>query len=94
MDFRHRFLKSQYQIQARLVGSQVNGSAAAIDLDPAERGALLPAARRRLGYDPTRTSLTGDSEQVTFGKFGGNLFRFETSYQRIPPASRSTISAS
>jgi len=38
-----------------------------------------------LGYDSTRTSLNGDFEQVSFAKVSGNLFRFETSYQRTSP---------
>src|SRR2546429_4574356 len=35
-----------------------------------------------VSYDPTRTSLWGDAEEVKFGKVGGGITRFETSNQR------------
>jgi hypothetical protein len=38
-----------------------------------------------LRLDTTRTSLTGDAEQIAFGKYGGGVTRFETSYQRQSP---------
>jgi hypothetical protein len=38
-----------------------------------------------LPYDPARTRLSGDFQEIKFGKVGGNLIRFETSYQRRSP---------
>src|SRR2546429_7256238 len=35
-----------------------------------------------VSYDPTRTSLWGDAEEIKFRKVGGGITRFETSYQR------------
>ena len=85
LDFRHRFHDKNFQVTARLVGSKVAGSAEAMDLtqQSSVHGFQRPDAD--LGYDPTRTSLTGDFEQVTFGKVGGGRIRFETSYQRTSP---------
>ena len=85
LDLRHRFLNKQYQIQARLVGSRVDGSAAAMDLTQQNAVHAYQRPDADLDYDPTRTSLTGDFEQVSFGKVSGNLLRFETSYQRTSP---------
>ncbi len=38
-----------------------------------------------IAYDPTRTSLTGDAERISFSKFGGDVTRFQTVYQRFSP---------
>src|SRR5438034_346529 len=35
-----------------------------------------------VSYDPTRTSLAGDAEELKFGKVGGGITRFETAYER------------
>jgi hypothetical protein len=85
LDFRHRFLNRNFQVTARLVGSRVNGSAEAMDLTQQNAVHAYQRPDADLDYDPTRTSLTGDFEQVTFGKVGGGNFRFETSYQRTSP---------
>ena len=85
LDFRHRFANRNFQVTARLVGSQVNGSAEAMDLTQQSAVHNYQRPDADLDYDPTRTSLTGDFEQVTFGKVGGGRIRFETSYQRTSP---------
>jgi len=85
LDFRHRFLGKQYQIQARLVGSRVNGTAEAMDLTQQNAVHAYQRPDADLDYDPTRTSLTGDFEQLSFAKVSGNRLRFETSYQRTSP---------
>ena len=38
-----------------------------------------------VAYDPTRTSLRGDAERVSFSKFGGGVTRFQTCLQRFSP---------
>jgi hypothetical protein len=83
MDFRHRFLNSRFELSANVVGSRVSGSPAAIATT--QRGTVHYFQRpdAGLGYDPTRTSLGGNSEQLTFGKVGGGKLRFETSYRRV-----------
>lgn len=85
MDFRHRFLKSRFEIRAKVVGSRVTGSADAIAATQRSSVHYFQRPDADLGYDPTTTSLGGDSEQLTFGKVGGGKLRFETSYQRVSP---------
>jgi len=83
LTFRHRFLDKRYQVTATVTASQVNGSAAAIDA--AQRSSVHYYQRPDAGlpYDSTRTSLFGHTEQLKFGKVGGGMVVFETSYQRI-----------
>ncbi len=83
VDLRHRFLKSRFELSASVIGSRVSGSEAAIAAT--QRGSVHYFQRPDggLGYNPFRTSLGGNSEQLTFGKVGGGKLRFETSYRRI-----------
>lgn len=85
VDFRHRFLTSRFEVRAKVVGSRVTGSADAIAATQRSSVHYFQRPDARLGYDPTTTSLGGDSEQITFGKVGGGKLRFETSYQRVSP---------
>ena len=85
VDFRHRFSHGRYQFNASLVGSRVTGNTAAIDATQRSSVHFYQRPDGELPYDPTRTSLSGNVEQVRFGKFGGGLIRFETSYQRVSP---------
>lgn len=85
MDFRHRFLNRQYEFSARALVSRVSGSAEAIDLTQRSTVHGYHRPDGGLPYDPTRTALGGDFEQLKFGKFGGGRFRFETSWQRMSP---------
>jgi hypothetical protein len=85
VDLRHRFLDKRFQVTAKVVGSRVSGSAEAIAATQRNNVHLYQRPDGPLEYDPTRTTLTGDFEQVTFGKVGGGTFRFETSYQRVSP---------
>jgi len=82
LDVRHRFAKSRYQIAGSLDFSRVAGSPDAIartQLDPVHYYQRPDAG---LGFDPARTSLSGSAQEVFFGKVGGGITRFETSYQR------------
>lgn len=83
LDFRHRFHKGEYQLNASVVGSHVSGNPAAIDATQRSSVHFFQRLDAELDYDPTRTSLGGDAEQIRFAKFGGGKLRFETSYQRI-----------
>ena len=85
MDFRHRFSHGRYQLNASIVGSRVTGDTAAIDATQRSSVHFYQRPDGELPYDPSRTSLSGHAEQVRFGKFGGGLIRFETSYQRVSP---------
>ncbi len=85
MDFRHRFLSGHYQLSGSLDFSRVAGTPPAIG--QTQRDPVHNYQRRDAGlpYDTTRTSLTGNAEELLFGKTGGGITRFETSYQRRSP---------
>ena len=81
---RHRFLKSRYQVQAAVTASRVAGSPAAIALTQTDATHYYQRPDGALTFNPSATSLSGNTEQVKFGKVSG-LITFETSYQRITP---------
>jgi uncharacterized protein DUF5916/cellulose/xylan binding protein with CBM9 domain len=85
LDFRHRFLSSHYQISGSLDWSRVAGSPAAIARTQEDAVHYYQRPDAGLPFDTTRTSLTGDAEELLFGKVGGGFTRFETSYQRRSP---------
>lgn len=85
MDFRHRFAKNRYEINARTALSRVSGSEAAIEATQLSSVHYFHRPDGELDFDPTRTSLGGHSAQLKFGKVGGGKIRFETSYQRVSP---------
>jgi hypothetical protein len=85
VDVRHRFLNKRYQLSGRIIGSQVSGSEEAISALQQNNVHAYQRPDGPLVFDPTRTSLGGDYEQLKFGKVGGGMFRFETSYQRTSP---------
>src|SRR5437763_6510889 len=79
LDFRHRFLQGHYQVSGSLDLSRVAGTEQAIartQLDP------VHFYQRTGSFDSTRTSLSGNAEELLFGKVGGGITRFETSYLR------------
>ncbi|PYP56872.1 MAG: hypothetical protein DMD44_11450 [Gemmatimonadetes bacterium] len=79
VDFRHRFLRGHYQISGSLDLSRVAGTEQAIartQRDP------VHFYQRTGSFDSTRTSLSGNAEELLFGKVGGGITRFETSYLR------------
>ncbi|HEV8151229.1 MAG TPA: DUF5916 domain-containing protein, partial [Gemmatimonadales bacterium] len=85
VDLRHRFSRGRYQFNASVTGSRVGGNAAAVDATQRSSVHYYQRPDGELDYDPTRTSLAGNAEQLRFAKLGGGLLRFETSYQRISP---------
>ena len=82
VDFRHRFLKNNYQVSGSFALSRVAGSEAAILAT--QRGAVHYYQRPDAGLplDSTRTVLAGDAETITFAKVGGQHLMFQTDYQR------------
>jgi Domain of unknown function (DUF5916)/Carbohydrate family 9 binding domain-like len=82
VDFRHRFLQSHYQVSGSLDLSRVAGSDSAIALLQRDPVHFYQRPGAGVAYDRTRTSLTGDAEELLFGKVGGGITRFETSYLR------------
>jgi hypothetical protein len=83
VDFRHRFLKSRYEVNARIAGSRVTGDAGAIAATQRSSVHYFQRPDGGLDYDTSRTALGGYSGQLKFGKVGGGKIRFETSYQRV-----------
>ncbi len=80
--FRHRFSDSRYQVSGSFVASRVAGGEAAIAATQRDNvhGYGRPDGPDR--YDPTRTSLSGSSAELIFGKYGGGITRFETALER------------
>src|SRR5439155_1251171 len=70
-DFRHRFPGGRFELWGSLDLSRVAGSAQAIAAT--QRDAVHYYQRPDVGlpYDTTRTSLSGDAEELQFGKVGG-----------------------
>jgi hypothetical protein len=85
VDFRHRFLGSRYQVSGSLALSRVAGTDSAIALTQRDPVHYYQRPGVGVSYDPTRTSLAGDGEALKFGKVGGGITRFETSYERRSP---------
>jgi hypothetical protein len=72
----HRFWDDNWSADLRLVGSHVHGSAEA--LDETQTSSVHYFQRPdadHLDYDPTRTSLTGESMLWSVGKSGGGHWR-------------------
>jgi hypothetical protein len=84
-DLRHRFLSSRFEVTANIVASRVTGSEDAIAATQQSSVHYFQRPDSPHEFDPTRTSLSGHSGQVTFGKIGGGKLRFQTSYQRVSP---------
>ncbi len=84
-DVRHRFTGGLYEVNASITASRVSGSPAAIAATQQSATHYYQRPDGALRFDSTRTSLAGHAEQVRFGRVGGPLLRFETSYQRVSP---------
>jgi hypothetical protein len=82
---RQRWGASKYEATASLTGSMVNGSRQAIAATQNRGVHLYQRPDAGLPLDSSRTSLTGDAEDVSFGKFGGNMVHFQTSWERQSP---------
>ena len=84
-DFRHRFGNHRFEITGSLDASRVGGTPESILATQTDAVHYFQQPDGALHLDPTRTSLTGDAEQITFGKVGGGVTRFQTSYNRMSP---------
>jgi hypothetical protein len=82
LDFRHRFLRGHYQISGSLDLSRVAGTTQAITLTQQDPVHFYQRPGAGVTLDSTRTSLSGNAEELLFGKVGGGITRFETSYLR------------
>jgi hypothetical protein len=84
-NFRHRWSPSRYEVTGSATRSLVRGSAPAILSTQLNAVHLYQRPDGGLPLDSNRTSLAGDAEEITFGKFGGNMVHYQTSYQRQSP---------
>jgi hypothetical protein len=78
----HRWSPSRYELTANASRSLVEGSRQSIYNTELSAVHLYQRPDGGLFADSMRTSLTGDEEQITFGKFGGNMIHFQTAYDR------------
>jgi len=85
LTFRHRFLNRTYEVSGLLAGSRVAGDTAVIDAIQRSPVHYYQRPDAGLPYDPTRTSLTGDAEEIKFGKVAGRHLMFQTAWQRRSP---------
>ncbi len=81
-DFRHRFPGARYEIFGSLDLSHVTGSAQAIAATQQDAVHYYQRPDAGLPYDTTRTSLSGNAEELLFSKVGGAHLLGQTSYQR------------
>src|SRR5437870_2942153 len=81
-DFRHRFLQGHYQVSGSLDVSRVAGTDTAIARTQQDPVHYYQRPGSGVSFDPTRTTLTGNAQELFFSKLGGGITRFETSYQR------------
>jgi hypothetical protein len=85
LDLRRRFWSNNYEVKAFAALSDMRGSAEAIAALQTNTVHAYQRPDHNIAYDPTRTSLTGDAERISFSKFGGGITRFQTVYQRFSP---------
>jgi len=83
-NFRHRFRGGRYQLTGSLDFSRVAGTPAVIARTQRSSVHLYQRPDDNLAIDTTRASLSGDAEEILFGKTAG-FIRFETSYLRRSP---------
>jgi len=82
LDFRHRLFKNTYEVSGSLDQSRVQGTPAVILSTQTDAVHNYQRPDADLPLDPNRTSLTGNAEELKFGKIGGQHLLFETDYQR------------
>jgi hypothetical protein len=82
LDFRHRLFKNNYEVSGSLDQSRVEGTPAVILATQQDAVHNYQRPDADLPLDPNRTTLTGNAEELKFGKIGGQHLLFETDYQR------------
>lgn len=80
--FRHRFLDNQYELWGSATASRLTGSPPAIARVQRDPVHFLQRPGAALPFDATRTSLSGNQEEIAIGKYGGGSLMFETAYER------------
>jgi len=86
VDLLHQWNKKEFYLDAKIIGSTINGSAEAI------RNLQLSSARyyqrpdvNYLHYDPTRTQLSGQGGRVKIGKGSKGLWRYSSEFNWRSP---------
>jgi hypothetical protein len=79
---RNRLFGGQYEVAASLTASRIGGSPAAITRTQRSAVHYYQQPGDDIVVDSTRTSLSGYAGQIKFGKYGGGVTRFETSFVR------------
>jgi len=80
--FRNRFANGQYELAGLVAASRVTGSPGVIHRTQRNSVHYYQQPGDDYDVDSTRTSLSGHSEQLKFGKYAGGITRFETSIVR------------
>ncbi|HEX6049582.1 MAG TPA: DUF5916 domain-containing protein [Gemmatimonadaceae bacterium] len=80
--FRNRFRNGQYELAGQFAASRVSGSREVIAQTQRNSTHYYQQPGDDLEVDANRTSLSGHSEQLKLGKYGGGITRFETSILR------------
>jgi len=82
VDFRHRFLRNQYELSGSLDQSRVQGSRSSMLALQTDAVHYYQRPDAGLPLDSNRTLLGGDAEEFKFGKIGGEHLMFQSAYQR------------
>ena len=85
LDFRRRFVGNNYELRSFIAASDVRGSAEMIAALQTNTVHAFQRPDDDVTYDPTRTSMRGNAQRVSFSKFGGGITRFQSVYQRFSP---------
>jgi hypothetical protein len=82
LSVRNRMRNGNYEIAASFAASVVTGSREVIASTQTNAVHYYQQPDDDMVVDSSRTSLTGHAGQIRFGKFGGGITRFETSFVR------------
>ena len=85
LDGRHRFANNRFEVSGSVDLSRVAGTPQAIAATQRDAVHYYQRPDAGLPYDTTRTVLSGDAEELKFGKIAGRRTNFETSYLRRSP---------
>lgn len=85
LSVRNRMFEGNYEIAALVAASRVTGSAEAIGRTQRNAVHYFQQPGDDLEEEAGATSLSGYSTQLKFGKYGGGITRFETSFVRHSP---------
>jgi hypothetical protein len=81
-DFRRRLFRNHYELSGSFDLTRVSGTTQAITSTQEDPVHYFQRPDGALRVDSSRTSLSGDAEEVHFGKVAGDRSHFETSYLR------------